>query len=146
MGLSRQEYWSGLPCPPPGDLPDPGIKTTSVISSALIGRFFTTSATWEALFNITMLKALFSYPIFYLHLAGDNNLLEIYNKVAFFFFLVNARRKWVPNSPFLPHLYNFSLLLIHKWDKIGVSCAFKELYPVWSICRHKNSITMLETV
>jgi len=26
MALSRQEYWSGLPCPPPGDLPDPGIK------------------------------------------------------------------------------------------------------------------------
>ena len=29
MGFSRQEYWSGLPCPPPGDLPDPGIKPTS---------------------------------------------------------------------------------------------------------------------
>ena len=29
MGFSRQEYWSGLLCPPPGDLPDPGIKTTS---------------------------------------------------------------------------------------------------------------------
>ena len=29
MGFSRQEYWSGLPCPPPGDLPDPGIKPES---------------------------------------------------------------------------------------------------------------------
>ena len=29
MGFSKQEYWSGLPCPPPGDLPDPGIKPTS---------------------------------------------------------------------------------------------------------------------
>ena len=29
MGFSRQEYWSGLPCPPPGDLPDPGIKPGS---------------------------------------------------------------------------------------------------------------------
>ena len=29
MGFSRQEYWSGLPCPPPGDLPDPGIKPAS---------------------------------------------------------------------------------------------------------------------
>ena len=29
MGFSRQEYWSGLPCPPPGDLPDPGIKSVS---------------------------------------------------------------------------------------------------------------------
>ena len=33
MGFSRQEYWSGLPCPPPGDLPDPGIKPISLASS-----------------------------------------------------------------------------------------------------------------
>ena len=32
MGFSRQEYWNGLPCPPPGDLPDPGIKPTSSVS------------------------------------------------------------------------------------------------------------------
>ena len=35
MGFSRQEYWSGLPCPPPGDLPHPGIKPTSLVSPAL---------------------------------------------------------------------------------------------------------------
>ena len=45
MGFSRQEYWSGLPCPPPGDHLDPGIEPTSL---ALAGGFFTTSATWEA--------------------------------------------------------------------------------------------------
>ena len=45
MGFSRQEYWSGLPCPPPGDLHDPEIKPTSVMSPALVGEFFTTSAT-----------------------------------------------------------------------------------------------------
>ena len=49
MRFSRQEYWSGLPCPPPGNLPDPGIKLASLMSPALAGRFFTTSATWEAL-------------------------------------------------------------------------------------------------
>ena len=48
MGLSRQEYWSGLSFPPPGDLPDPGIETLSPTSPALTGRFFTTTATWEA--------------------------------------------------------------------------------------------------
>ena len=42
---SRQEYWGGLPCPLPGDLPDPGIEPTS---PALAGGFFTTSTTWEA--------------------------------------------------------------------------------------------------
>ena len=48
MGFSRQEYWSGLPLPPPGDLPDPGIEPMSFISPALAGRFFTTNTTWEA--------------------------------------------------------------------------------------------------
>ena len=46
-GILQQEYWSGLPCPPPGDLPDPGIKPTFLASPELPGRFFTTSATWE---------------------------------------------------------------------------------------------------
>ena len=49
MGFSRQEYWSGLPCPPPGDLPNPGIEPVSLTFPALAGGFFTTSATWEAL-------------------------------------------------------------------------------------------------
>ena len=49
MGIFRQEYWSGLPCPPPGDLPDPGIQPVSLMSPALAGGFFTTSASWEAL-------------------------------------------------------------------------------------------------
>ena len=49
MGYSRQEFWSGLPFPPPGDLPDPGIEPASLMSPALAGGFFTSSATWEAL-------------------------------------------------------------------------------------------------
>ena len=48
MEFSRQEYWSGLLCHPPRDLPNPGIKLTSLTSPALAGRFFTTSSTWEA--------------------------------------------------------------------------------------------------
>ena len=48
MGFSRQEYWSGLLRPPPGDLPDPGIKPPSLMSPALADGFCTTSATWEA--------------------------------------------------------------------------------------------------
>ena len=47
-GFSRQEYWSALPCPPLGDLPDPGIEPVSLASLALAGGFFTTSTTWEA--------------------------------------------------------------------------------------------------
>ena len=44
LGLSGQEYWSGLPCALPGDLPNPGTEPTSLMSFALAGRFFTTRA------------------------------------------------------------------------------------------------------
>jgi len=43
MEFSRQEYWSGLPFPPLGDLPDPGNKLVSLVSPALAGGFFTTA-------------------------------------------------------------------------------------------------------
>ena len=49
MGFSRQEYWSGLPWPSPGDLPDPGIEPRSLASLGLTGGFFTTRATWKPL-------------------------------------------------------------------------------------------------
>ena len=46
----QKEYWSGLSCPPPGDLPDPGFEPTSLKTPALAGKLFITSATWEAPF------------------------------------------------------------------------------------------------
>ena len=48
MGFFRQEYWSGLPCPPPGDTPYSGMELASLTSPTLAGRFFTTSTNWEA--------------------------------------------------------------------------------------------------
>ena len=66
MGISKQEYWSGLSCPPPGDLLDPEIEPTSLRSPTLAGRFFTTSTTWEALYNWWwyILKSLSKIPKF----------------------------------------------------------------------------------
>ena len=52
LGFSRQEYWSGSLCPPPGELPDPCIEDVSRKSPALAGGFFTTSAIWEAPYSI----------------------------------------------------------------------------------------------
>ena len=46
-GFSRQEYWSGLPSPPPGNLPDPATEVVSLMSPALSGRFLTTGTTWK---------------------------------------------------------------------------------------------------
>ena len=48
-GFSRQEYWNGLPCPPPRDLPDLGIEPVSFMSPERAGRFFTISITWASL-------------------------------------------------------------------------------------------------
>ena len=53
-GFSRQEYWSGLPCPLPGDLPNPGIKPASLMSPELASGFFTTRATWEDLWSVSV--------------------------------------------------------------------------------------------
>ena len=60
MGFSRQEYWSELPCPPPGHLPDPGIKPMSLKSPALAGRFFAISATWKAYLGILFILRVIS--------------------------------------------------------------------------------------
>ena len=60
MGFSRQEYWSGLLCPPPWDLPNPGIELTSLMSPALADGFFAIRATWEAqddpVYQLTLYK------------------------------------------------------------------------------------------
>ena len=48
MGFSRQDYWSGLPFPPPGDLSNLGIKPASLMFPVLAGRFFSASTTWKA--------------------------------------------------------------------------------------------------
>ena len=65
MEFSRQEYWSEVPFPTPGDLPNPGIKLASLKSPALAGRFFSASTTWEAQYiplNIfDILKSPFEY-------------------------------------------------------------------------------------
>ena len=61
MGFSRQEYWSGLPCPPPGD-PDPVMAPVSFTPPALAVRFCTTSTTWEAQKDHKLFKSLVWIP------------------------------------------------------------------------------------
>ena len=53
-GFSRREYWSVLPFPSPGDLPDPGIEAVSFKSPALAGGFFNTRATWETHYSLPL--------------------------------------------------------------------------------------------
>ena len=68
MGFSRQEYWCGLPFPPPWDLSNPGIKPALRLSPALAGGFFTSRTTWEDLW------------LFY------NDIISLYILCTIFFF------------------------------------------------------------
>ena len=57
MGFSKQEYWSGLPCPPPESLPDPGIERVFLTSPTLAGGFFTTSPPEKPMSVAVILKS-----------------------------------------------------------------------------------------
>ena len=54
IGFSRQEYWTGLPCPPPGNLPDPGIETTSPVESLLLSHWGSTYTSISMLISISV--------------------------------------------------------------------------------------------
>ena len=56
MRFSKEEDWSGWPCPSPGDLPDPGIKPMSLESPALAGGFFPTSTIWEEQVDLSVVS------------------------------------------------------------------------------------------
>ena len=72
MRFSREEYWSGLPCPLPGDLPNPGTEPLSRASPALAGELFTTGITWEA---YTILWAMY-HMLYIITLLGLVHILE----------------------------------------------------------------------
>ena len=69
-GFSRQEYWSGLPYPPPGDLPDPGIEPASLTSPVLAGGSFSTSPTWDGSLQLTY----FWHPHSHSHLSQPKSI------------------------------------------------------------------------
>ena len=95
MGFSRQEYWSGLPFPTPGDLPNLGMEPEFLASPALAGRFFTISAAWGApkkakgtadrVFKVfqcahsTVRQPGFQYWFFNLSVKWDNNTTNLVN-------------------------------------------------------------------
>ena len=93
MGFSRQEYWSGSPCPLPGNLPDLGIEPASLMSSELADGFFTTSATWEAPPTYTVVLfvfcrgGIFLSPVYCWHVADTQQMFVKLTK----YFLVSTR-------------------------------------------------------
>ena len=99
MGFSRQEYWSGFQCSPPGNLPNSGIKPTSLMSPTLAGRFFTTSASWEvsihdyelfmSIFPFACVFNVFQQCIIILSIQVFHFLGQIYS-LAFYSFCYNC--------------------------------------------------------
>ena len=88
MVFSRQEYWSGLPFPSPGDLPDPGIKPTS---PALAGRFFTTEPAGKPLSqNATQqLRELLMYATSYKGvLLREKTIPKVYITIYFYLYII----------------------------------------------------------
>ena len=79
VGFSRQEDWRGMQCPPPGDLPDPGVKPTSY-NSCIGGGFFTTSVTWGApvlhIYKYYMCVYIFTYTHTYINASYKRALLQ----------------------------------------------------------------------
>ena len=91
MGFSRENFWNGLPFPSPGDLPNPGIKSVSHMSSTLAGRFFTTSATCLG----TPLKILLG-PYY---ISNGKSFPDSFVILSFWF---DPRRQWHPTPVLLP--------------------------------------------
>ena len=69
MEFSRQEYWSELPFPPPGDLPDPGIEPTSLASPVLAGGFFTTAPPGKPIYFCKVSNSVLSLILDFSHLS-----------------------------------------------------------------------------
>ena len=82
MGFSRQEYWSGLPCLPPGDLPDPGTKPTSPVSpalqvdSSLLGSPHKNHMTWQITFSLRLsfnIEKKYGFHIIFIRIQWDES-------------------------------------------------------------------------
>ena len=109
MESSRQEYWNGLPCPLPGDLPNPGAKPTSLTSPALAGFylfFFTTNTTWEKAIEPHSSTLAWKIPWTEepgrLQSMGSRRLGHDWVTSLSLFTFMHWRRKWQPTPMFLP--------------------------------------------
>ena len=82
MNFLRQEYWSGLPCPPAGNLPNPGIEPLSPASLALAGRFFTMCLLGNPIHEVTSSKQLFHALGRYLNSLFREKKVKMYCKMC----------------------------------------------------------------
>ena len=98
MGFSRQEYWSGLPCPSPGDLPNPGIEPKFLMSPALADGLFTPSATWEII-TVKRAQGPFMPGLWVLKLGGGLRVLN--SSFSLEHGILQGSNKWRIHLPLL---------------------------------------------
>ena len=109
MGFSRHEYWSGLPCPPPGDLPDPGIKPTSPSSSCMGRRILYHWAIWEA----QRLRLLFAKWNICVHLTTGVKESRVGNKWRTWSIICSCKE--ILNIPCKDWCWSWSFLTLATW-------------------------------
>ena len=116
MEFSRQEYWSTLPFPTPGDLPSPGIAPRSAASLELVGRFFTASATWEAHYKLQS-------PCFTLGLQTFIYLMtgSLYPLTKPFLFLPPLQ---LLATTFLLSVSEFNFFILYTWVRSYSVCLY----------------------
>ena len=112
----RQEYWSGLSCPPPGDLPDPRVKSASLKSPAPAGRFLINNAAWEALCDASVL---FYFSVIFHYMAK----LQIVYQWTYGILPVWGYHKW--------SFYNHSCIVL--LEDVCVYCSWVYTWK-WDFC------------
>ena len=115
MGFSRQEYWSGRLCPPPGDIP-PGIQPTFLKSPALAGGFLTTSTTWEApIMKQCVLKSLGEYEALKCRCFPPAGIKwDLFNLTKLYYHLLQLYSTFTVNGAIIQHLTSNSQLEVAK--------------------------------
>ena len=105
IGFSRQEYWSGLPCPPSGDLPGPGIEPSSP-ASPTVGRFFTTEPSGKTLWMgiLVFNSRTLSWGLYFRRISGQRMLCM----------------KWDPVLCLPLLLYHYAGTMSHDLKEMGL--------------------------
>ena len=136
MSFSRQKYWSGWPCPPPGDLPDPGIRPASPASPASAGRFLTTASPRKPCLSIThwlkpkIWEGMTPPPLFLTsHIKATTTVCKRHQQVstALSTLFTNPRTQCLSHRPFCPQPQpqeTLSNVQTHLWS------SFKGLHVV----------------
>ena len=122
MGFSRQECQSGLPCPPPADLPDPGIKPMSITSPALASRFFTASAIWEVILHVCVCVCVYTHTYIYDFLCSKSqpllkeNIGILWAVMIYYFTKIFSQFSEIINTIWCFPFYFFKSFFLHYWQ------------------------------